>query len=865
VYVAKKVCGLQILSKQNASYSSLRSIDSLWLDLTVEQYTFSFACIYRPEDSCISEEKTLLSEINSAATSNNIIVVGDFNYREITWPLTHIQHSDNRREYMFEEMFLQSNLYQMIHKPTRHREGNRSSLIDLVMTNDENLITATDHQPPVGKSDHDFLLLSMQLENKNVINTARKSTRKNYFKSDTESINTVLQNCNIFNSVCAQGTTNLKWEVFESTVLETANKYTPNTRPPRNPSLKPWIDKNIKQKIVDKRKAWDKYVLTGCKADYKHYRKLNNALLNSTRQSRTNYESRILNLGPKAFYAYIRKQLCSKVSIPRVMLDGDHTVTSEVDIANALAIRFENNYIKEPNDMTPLITYPRIEDALCDVVFTEDRVWDKLKKLREDTSMGPDGIPAVLLKKCRAVLPPLTHIMNESFSTSTVPQKWKNALVTPIYKKGDKLNPNNYRPISLTCLAVKLMEGVINDEIRQFLDKNHVIVDQQHGFMRRRSTVTNLLACVKVWSKNLDNGEPVDIIYLDYEKAFDRVPHRRLLAKLEHFGIRGKLLSWIESFLKDRKFRVRIADSLSNEFNVWSGVPQGSVISTTMFSLFVTDLQATIISNFSFFADDSKLFVNPLIDHNKLQSDLMNIRNWCLEWLINLNETKCTVLHMHRKNPKLPYILNNVQLKGVSTQQDLGVLMSNDLKWEPHISQMVKKANSIIYIIRKAFRILTPETMIKIYKTYVRPILEYGFQIWNPYFKKDIEMIEKVQRRFTKIPTQLKSLPYEERLHKLGLTTLEKRRERGQLIETFKILNGCYDCPELSDLFTRNTNTRTRGHNFKLSANKCKTNIGKNLISNRIANAWNKLPSEVVNARSVNQFKNRLDKLSKAV
>ena len=122
-------------------------------------------------------------------------------------------------------------------------------------------------------------------------------------------------------------------------------------------------------------------------------------------------------------------------------------------------------------------------------------------------------------------------------------------------------------------------------------------------------------------------------------------------------------------------------------------------------------------------------------------------------------------------------------------------------------------------------------------------------------------MIERVQRRFTKIPAQLKSLSYAERLEKLGLTTLEKRRERGDLIETYKILNNYYDCPELSDLFTRNSNTRTRGHNFKLETKKHKTNIGKNLIANRIVRTWNKLPSEVVNSKSMNQFKNRLDKL----
>lgn len=194
-------------------------------------------------------------------------------------------------------------------------------------------------------------------------------------------------------------------------------------------------------------------------------------------------------------------------------------------------------------------------------------------------------------------------------------------------------------------------------------------------------------------------------------------------------------------------------------------------------------------------------------------------------------------------------------------QTDLGVRISEDLKWEEHISVVTKRAKSLIYLVRKAFGILTPEMMLRILKSHVRPILEYGFQIWNPYFKKDIDLLERVQRSFTKVPRSLKRKSYEDRLKVLNLTTLKERRDRGDLIETFKILNGHYDIEDFDKLYKQHPNPRSRAaHCRQLMLRQSKNNPHRHFLTNRVVRAWNALPEHVVMAPNTNTFKNRLDK-----
>jgi hypothetical protein len=732
------------------------------------------------------------------------------------------------------------------------------------LTNEENLINEILYEPSIGKSDHLTLIASLQVYLKTDKGSTNYTPRKNYNLTDYETVNEEIVTHRL--SYQELDSVNDSWNQLKSDIMSVVDKHTPLVRKgSKINSKKPWINQETLTLIKEKRKLWDNYRKTGLLADYNTYKHHNNKLTDLVRNNRKRFEENIVNTGNKAFYGYVGGQLSSNVSLPPMIMDSKgNNITDQKVISNIFADEFGKAFTREPDGPLPHVEeIPRLGVSLCDIHFSEEEVKNTILNLNEHTAMGPDNIPAVVLKRCATSLCPLiTQLMRDSFDKGCLPEDWKKALITPIYKKGNRVDAGNYRPISLTCILCKCMEKIIVKQLRNFLFCNGIVGPEQHGFVPGRSVVTNLLLCLNHWSSKFDSQIPTDVIYLDFQKAFDTVPIQRLLLKLEHLGVRGKLHKWIEGFLTDRYFQVRVGTDLSNTKPVLSSVPQGSVLGPILFILYIVDLPLALNSPVKLFADDTKLFGDPLREHAQLQEDLDSIFAWTQKWMLKLNIDKCSVLHIGTKNPKVTYSLDGAYLKPVNEQKDLGITISCDLKWEKHLISIVKRANSLTYLIRKSFSHLPHDLLIKIYKTYVRPVLEYGYQIWNPYFEKDISMLERVQRRFTKLGNGLRNLTYEERLSVLGLTTLEERRRRGDLIETFKILNEYYDCSELKLMFCLNQNTNLRGHSLKLDKQSFRQNPWKHFLSNRVVDAWNGLPPELVVAPSVNVFKCGLDKLN---
>jgi hypothetical protein len=197
------------------------------------------------------------------------------------------------------------------------------------------------------------------------------------------------------------------------------------------------------------------------------------------------------------------------------------------------------------------------QDSCVDI--SREAVLIKLLKLKEDKSPGPDGIHPMVLKSCaEAVAGPLSRIYQESFDSGTVPNDWKTANITPIFKKGSRSEPSNYRPMSLTSICCKILESLIRRSLTAFLEEKSFISNKQHAFVKGRSCLANLLECFESWTRALDEGYGVDVVYLNYKKAFDSVPIKRLIQKLRMYGLHGKLLKWIQSFLADRTMRVGV-------------------------------------------------------------------------------------------------------------------------------------------------------------------------------------------------------------------------------------------------------------------------------------------------------------------
>ena len=623
------------------------------------------------------------------------------------------------------------------------------------------------------------------------------------------------------------------------------------------------------QQLSTKEKAWRRLRARKNALRNENYRQERNKTTDMIRKAKKIFEKLLIkDIGKntKKFWSYVRNKTKIKETILRVIKE-DGTLTED-DSATATQMNktLASIFIKEdPNEILPDTNYSYSGSILSELIITEEMVLNVLKKLNMNKSAGPDNISPRLLKKCcKSLVRPLTIIFNKSLQTGDVPTAWKEANVTPLFKKGDKTNPLNYRPVSLTSVVGKVFETIIRDALVKHATENAIIKIQQHGFMKKKSTLTNLLEYLNVLTKAKDLGIPVDINYLDCKKAFDTVPHRRLIKKLGDLGVQGNILRWISGFLSDRKQRVSIRGSMSDWLPVDSGVPQGSVLGPILFLFYINDLVDGLECPILLFADDAKIFkeLKTPEDINALARDMERIQQWSRKWLLEFNEEKCKTMHIGSKNPKSDYFLNDKVLAKTEVEKDLGVLVLCDLKPSKHVATVAAKANRIVGLIRKNFDFLDAETVVALHCSLVRPILEYAVQSWCPYLVKDIEELEKVQSRVTRLVPGFQDMSSEARLKKLELPSLLERRQRGDLIEVYKILNG-YEGTDYTKFFKLRKGP-TRGHPWKLEKNEhFSSQVREGWFTIRVVNPWNSLPTNVVNAPSIATFKERLDEYLK--
>ena len=442
-----------------------------------------------------------------------------------------------------------------------------------------------------------------------------------------------------------------------------------------------------------------------------------------------------------------------------------------------------------------------------------------------------------------------------------IPTEWKSANVSPIYKKVLRIKQKTTGQSALHRVLCKIMESFIKERVVAHLTSNNLLSSKQFRFISGRSTVTQLLRYLGKCIDTIVNGGVVDAIYLDFQKAFDIVPHRRLMGKIQSYGVRGRILTWIKSFLTGRTQVVRVNGSVSESAPVLSGIPQGSVLGPLMFVIYINDLPEAINSYSFLFADDTKVFreINSKDDAFALQSDIDSLQHWSNKCLLQFHLDKCHVLtlgkfdnirYTHR------YRIYEHELEHVFEEKDLGVIFESDLKCDEHISAKVRKANAIVGLIRRTFSFLDCRIFKKLYITFVRPHLEYAQAVWSPHLKENIDILEEVQFRATKIVDGLANLDYPERQKKLDLPTLVYRRARGDVIEVFKHLH-TNDRKTLPHHFCRHKRT-SRIHDHQLVTIKPKDGtrgLQTNSFYYRVIRTWN-LQRIVVNAGNINSFRN---------
>jgi hypothetical protein len=408
------------------------------------------------------------------------------------------------------------------------------------------------------------------------------------------------------------------------------------------------------------------------------------------------------------------------------------------------------------------------------------------------------------------------------------------------------------------------MERIVKDTVLTYLLRNGLISNAQHGFLPKRSTTTNLLVLTDHLTNTLDKGQSTDIAFLDFAKAFNKVPHDKLLHKLRAYGIAGCTLRWIKGLLTDRKQRVVQGHHTSDWAAVGSGVIQGSVLGPLLFVIYINDITDHVEASILIYADDTKIFST---NRQLLQADLDRVFEWSVRWDLPLNLDKCEVLTIARSHPTSTaqqYTINGTAIKRSTEVKDLGLLLSSDLTWSKHINTTAAKANNTYRQIKKCFINHNDIIIGKLYKTFVRPQLEYANGVLLPATAKDAKTLDNVTYRCTKLGRQ-KMFPRPTRLANLHIQAPKLRRLRGDLILLYKHYNSLtcipFQNPPISHL--QYHHERSGKHSSTYTTAAAKTTMRSNFLLNRVASAWNSLPKAAVDAPSLNCFKDVIDDLFK--
>ena len=647
----------------------------------------------------------------------------------------------------------------------------------------------------------------------------------------------------------------------------------------------PWMNKELKSMIRKKQRLHKQAKKTNNWSNYKFQQKLTKKAFQKAESKyiNTTIEEGLNQNNTKPFWRYVKSKKQDNVGISPLLskgqLESDNKTKAEI-----LLGQYSSVFTKIKEGVMPKVR-KFISTPLTHITIFTPGVTKLLSKIKVSKASGPDNIPNMVLKECAAELSPaVTCIFQRSIDSGTLPADWTSANIAPVFKKGDRHKAENYRPVSLTSVLSKILEHSICHSMMSHFDTYKVLSNLNHGFRSGFSPETQLAVTIDDLAKKLDKNLQTDVIILDFSKAFDTVPHDRLLHKLFSYGIRGQLHTWFTNYLK-RTMRVIVEGELSSEAEVLSGVPQGTVLGPILFLVHINDLPDCVSSSVRLFADDCLLYrvINSIDDHIALQSDLKALEKWSNDWGMKFNATKCYVLPIKKKSSYF-YQLNNTILQEVTSNPYLGINISNDLKWSNHINSVCKKASSTLGFVRRNLLNSPKASRLTAYISLVRSLLEYGSIIWDPYVQKDIDKLERIQRqaaRFicrdyhTRVPGCVSNM-----LKDLDLPTLQTRRRNLRLSFLFKVAEGMLP-PLPPDVYlTQMKNKR------KIKPTNFENCVSKNIVNNYITNnsrpfeipknngcdayknsffvrtipEWNGLANHIVTAESIETFKTRINK-----
>lgn len=836
--------------------------ENIWAQVNVQgNKPLVIGVVYKPKHSDIPPLESIESAIKiiyAKKKVSDIIVTGDINQPNIDWD-TNSVIPDHYASKVAAERLLEINdefgMQQMVTEPTRG-----DSVLDLVITNNPNIVKSTRVQD--GLSDHDLVIADFNL----AVRRPKKPRRNIYLrnKADIEKIRKDMEDYQekykqLNDTVPVQE----KWDHLEKEIKRIMDEHVPSKTSTNRRNI-PWFNRSLRRRTKKRQKLYNKARQTDNPDDWHKFKEFRKTCRQSLNKARRDYINDDLEASikdnPKAFWTFMKKLRNENNGIADLRVNNK-LLNNSKDKADALNNQFSSVFTKEDTTSLPTLGDSKIPD-IPDLIIGEEGVKKQLNNLKPSKAPGPNGIfPWILRMMADELAPILTSLFQQSIDEGSLPVQWRQADICPIFKKGDKTDPSNYRPVSLTSVTCKILEHIIHSHVMKHLERNNILCDNQHGFRAKHSTETQLILTMNDLTKSIDEGKTIHMAILDFAKAFDKVPHRRLLYKLSHYGIRGKLHNWMEHFLTERTQRV-VCDGVASEAcEVVSGVPQGTVTGPLLFLLFINDLPADLRGISRLFADDCLAYTigEDYQQMQALQVDLNQLEIWQDKWGMSFNATKCFIMKISNKRhpPDNHYTFCGKQLIEVKSHPYLGVEIDNKLRWNVHMSNNTAKANKILGCLRRNLWFCSKPVKETAYKSLVRPILEYASTAWGPHYQGDIQKLEAVQRkaaRFCMGDYHQKS-SVTKMLNELGWETLESRRKTARLTMMHKIVNGHVGINK-DDHLVLNTEQRTRkcNHtNFKPIYGRL--DVYKKSYFPRTIHEWNKLDNYAVERTTIDTFK----------
>ncbi len=720
-------------------------LETVCVDIRAGESKHRLLCAYRPDWQGVEGAKLMSKFLDAICdVPYPITVVGDFNLNGIDW--TDLSCEQDGVNNILLDSFLSNALNQCVTSSTRFSERTEN-ILDLVLCSDTSCLRNLSVEEPFGKSDHMKVCFDLSIgQQPSETNCGFRDFRN----ADYQGICSLLgsTNWNMIFETCL--TADDFYESFLRVMSCAIDTFVPYRR--RKPGRNVRLPRRLRNLRNRKKMFWKNRKT--CKNGRKMYSDCSKEFTAEIKEYARKQEEKCLNSGDVGnFYRFANSKIKSNKGIAPLKRCDGVIVDGDVEKCNILNAFFGSVFTVDDGKECNFASRVPCDVKKDDITITASKVCKLLKKLPNKMSRSPDGLPSLFLKKvmqyCKSnncheccICEPLARIFAVSFYRGELPKCWLKAEVVPIFKKGLLSDPGNYRPISLTSICCKLMESIVKQEVVDYLLSRKLLSKEQHGFLRRKSVCTQLLECTNDWTRALDTGKSVDVVYLDFAKAFDTVCHRKLLCKLRGYGISGNLLNWIAAFLYGRTQRVVINNSFSEWCCVVSGVPQGSVLGPLLFLMYVNDVSELVNGvKLKLFADDIKIYAETCVGRNVIQENLNLIAEWAETWQLKLACKKCVVLTIGRDRSDFVYMIDDVPLESVTSFRDLGVTMSYDLKSSKHCQIIVAAAMSRIGVLFRAFTTRNVDVLVKAYKTYIRPLLESGTPVWSPYLFGDIHTV----------------------------------------------------------------------------------------------------------------------------